>query len=233
MAVENYNLLVDCGDGISKALLTQNISFNSINGILITHLHPDHFSGIATLIVQMKMYDRINRLDIFVNSSLTDVVKNFIFQSYLFQEKMDFEMNFVGFDENKSTTINKYFRFISKQNSHLTKYEKYDYNNELSFSCSSFLFKAEDKNIFYSGDIGGKNDLFLFNDFNFDLFITEITHFEKGELAEALRKLNPAKVCFTHISDDDENEIEKLTAELNREEKGKFVVANDGLTIQI
>ena len=62
---KNYNLLVDAGDGISRALLFNEIEFNIIDGILLTHLHPDHFSGLATLIVQMKMMKRKNSLDIF------------------------------------------------------------------------------------------------------------------------------------------------------------------------
>ncbi|MEO8398834.1 MAG: MBL fold metallo-hydrolase, partial [Ignavibacteriaceae bacterium] len=50
---ESYNLLVDTGDGISKALLLQNINYNSIDGILISHLHPDHYTGLPLLLVQM------------------------------------------------------------------------------------------------------------------------------------------------------------------------------------
>ena len=50
LSSENYNLLVDAGDGISRALLVNGINFNSINGIIFTHLHPDHFSGLPALI---------------------------------------------------------------------------------------------------------------------------------------------------------------------------------------
>jgi len=52
---EAYNLLVDAGDGISRALLNQKVTFDSINGILISHLHPDHYSGLPSLIIQMKL----------------------------------------------------------------------------------------------------------------------------------------------------------------------------------
>ena len=46
---EKFNLLIDTGDGISKAILKAGIDFNSINGIIFTHLHPDHYSGLAVL----------------------------------------------------------------------------------------------------------------------------------------------------------------------------------------
>ncbi|MCU0415336.1 MAG: MBL fold metallo-hydrolase, partial [Ignavibacteriaceae bacterium] len=55
---EKYNLLVDAGDGISRAIISNGINFKKINGVLFTHLHPDHFSGLPALIVQMKMMNK-------------------------------------------------------------------------------------------------------------------------------------------------------------------------------
>ena len=50
-----YNLLVDAREGISRSLVKNNISFDSVDGILLTHLHPDHSAGLPGLIIQMKM----------------------------------------------------------------------------------------------------------------------------------------------------------------------------------
>ena len=85
ISTRSYNLLVDAGDGISKALLSARIPFNSITGILLTHLHADHYSGLASLIVQMKMNKRKEQLDIFVHKDISGTVRNFIYQSYLYK----------------------------------------------------------------------------------------------------------------------------------------------------
>ena len=61
----SFNLLIDCGDGISRALLSQDISLDLIDGILFSHLHPDHSAGFASLIVQMKQLKRKKNLKIF------------------------------------------------------------------------------------------------------------------------------------------------------------------------
>jgi ribonuclease Z len=61
---QKHNLLVDCGDGISSALIKQNISFCSIGAILISHMHADHYSGLASLITQMKLVGRKETLTI-------------------------------------------------------------------------------------------------------------------------------------------------------------------------
>ena len=36
-------ILIDCGNGIVKTLLEQDVNINKIDTLLITHLHGDHF----------------------------------------------------------------------------------------------------------------------------------------------------------------------------------------------
>jgi len=131
---KDYNLLVDAGDGISKALLSQNISYNSINGILISHLHPDHFSGLSALIMQMKITERKNILDIFIHETLVETVKDFIYKSYIFKEKMNFTINYIPFDNDTSYIVANDLAFIAKQNTHLDPYMIFDSSGILSFS---------------------------------------------------------------------------------------------------
>ena len=161
---QNFNLLVDAGDGISKALLKAKISVDQIDGILFSHLHPDHFSGFAGLIVQMKLISRKNPLMVFVHEKLSDIAQNFLYTSYLFKERMDFEIRYEEFKHEEKVEINEDINFLSKQNSHLDQYVKYDKEKRLNFICSSFLFELKNKNVVYTGDIGSSNDLYLFED---------------------------------------------------------------------
>ncbi len=104
-----YNLLVDAGDGISRALISNGINFNSINGILFTHLHPDHFSGLPALIVQMKMINRTEPLDVYIHDSLRNVVEEFLVRSYLLPERMGFEILYKTFRDNERSIISESF----------------------------------------------------------------------------------------------------------------------------
>jgi ribonuclease BN (tRNA processing enzyme) len=229
----NYNLLVDAGDGVSKALLLQNINIHMINGILITHLHPDHFSGLSSLIVQMKLINRTNELDIYVHQSLVETVKKYLYYSYIFNEKLDFEINYKVFDVEESVSIEEGFSFITRQNKHLDKYKKYDYLKILSFSCLSVLFKIKDAVIFYTGDIGAKEDLYLFKENKINVMISEISHVELKDLLDAYKVQSIQTIYLTHISDEDEIGLEKLHSFLNDKEKRKIVIAYDGLTIDL
>lgn len=226
----NHNLLVDCGDGISKAILKQNINFNSIDSILISHFHADHFPGLPSLLTQMKLSSRKNDLTIFVHSSEKDFLESFIFHSYLFKERMTFNLNIISFDEENEIKLSENFYFFSKLNSHLDKYKKYDSENKLGFTSLSFFFKDDENTLIYSGDIGNENDLYLFNQ-KVDWFITETTHIRKENILELLEKSDPAKVILTHIGDDFEKSLNKFHQSLPNHLKSRIILAFDGFEL--
>lgn len=233
ITLENYNLLIDAGDGISKALLSQNINYNIIDAVLISHLHPDHYTGLPALLVQMKMNKRENELSVFLHKNHIDFIKDFINKSYLFIENLGFGLNFAGFEHEEVFKINKYINFLPKQNSHLNKYKKYDINKNLNFECSSFLFNINGVNLFYTGDIADKDDLYLFRDFKMDYLITEVTHINYEDILLAYNQLKPGRIILTHISDGDEKDLKKLSNYLSKNEQSNFITAYDGLTISL
>lgn len=228
ISVPGYNLLVDTGDSIARALLARNISCNSVDGILITHLHPDHFSGFASLIVQMQMNDRKEPLTVFVHHTLVEKVKDFLTLSYIFMERMKFPLHFEAFDIKTEISVSPKLSFISKQNTHLDDYKKYD--ARLSFVSGSFLFKSENKNVYYSGDIGSSGDLFLFEEYRTDVFITEAAHVDLDSILSVSKKLNPAKIYLTHL---EEKDIPLIKGVLDKAENRKIFIAEEGLQISV
>lgn len=223
----NYNLLVDAGDGVSRALLSADISCNKIDGILLTHLHPDHYTGLPSLITQMKMNKRGNDLTIFLHKSLRNFISGFIYHSYLFSAKLKFNILFFLLEDNREVTLSKGFSFTTRQNTHLEEYREFASQEELSFSCSSFLFNINGINIFYSGDVGGKDDLYLFKDSKIDLMICEITHVSLEEIFEAFKILNAGKLYLTHITEGDESKA----ADLASRSPSAIIPAVDGMAL--
>ncbi len=227
---KGYILLVDAGDGISRAILYHKIPFSSINGILITHLHPDHFSGLASLIIQMKLTRRKNNLQIFVHKNIKHFIQDYLSHSYLFKEKMKFKISIETFNHNKIFKLDEFFSFLAKQNSHLNKYKRYSSSKKLSFSSSSILFEVNNKNIFYTGDVGKKEDLYLFKNYMLDLIISEISHISLEDLLEAAKYLKNEKIFITHISDETELYLKQKKSYLKL---NNIIPVVDGFTIKI
>lgn len=228
ISVPGYSLLVDTGDSISRALLVRNIPYNSINGILISHLHPDHFSGFASLIVQMQMNNRKEPLYVFIHHTLIEKIKDFLALSYIFTERMKFPIHFAGFDMDKEISVFPDLSFITRQNTHLDEYKKYD--TALSYVSGSFLFKSVNKNVYYSGDIGSSADLFLFKESRVNIFITEAAHVDLDSILAIPEKLNPEKIYLTHLEEEDFPYIKGF---LGKEGNHKIFIAQEGLQISV
>jgi ribonuclease BN (tRNA processing enzyme) len=228
ISVHNFNLLVDAGDSISRALLSADINYNKIDGILITHLHPDHFSGFASLIVQMEMSERTEPISVFVHHMLIKTVRDFLSASYVFPERMGYALNFREYEFDTDIKVSDELLFRARRNTHLDKYQKND--PSVSPASSSLLFTSGDKRVFYSGDLGSEDDLYLFKDYSTDLYITEAAHVSIENILEMMKKLNPGKVMLTHIEEKDVPEIRK---KLNASGESRISIAEEGINLSV
>lgn len=234
ISTTNYNLLIDAGDGIPKAFLLHTIDFNSVDGVLLSHLHPDHYTGLASLIVQMKMYGRKKDLNIFINIGLESAVKDFLTNSYLYPDRLGFGIKYHSFDENILTQVSDEINFVARANSHLASVFELKRNSNQSFSCCSFLLNIGSKKIFYTSDVGSEKNLHLFDDNKYDFFISEITHVKPEEVIRETEKNNfGPQIVFTHYSEEDIAEAEKFISNLNEDVKSRVILAVDGLKINL
>ncbi|HEX2868222.1 MAG TPA: MBL fold metallo-hydrolase [Ignavibacteriales bacterium] len=231
LSLPGYNLLIEAGDGASRALEQSRVDITQINSILISHFHPDHVNGISSLIIQMKMRKRKLPLHLIVHENLTEKLTEFLQTGYVFRERLGFEMNVLGFKTGESFSLSERLSFTARENSHLDKYEgtfdvyKSGRDKSLLVSCG-FLFKAEDIKLFYTGDMGAKNDLYLFHSEKPGIMITETTHVELSDILEAVREqLSIRKILLTHISD--EAPIKEWLGTVGPYESEKFIVAYD------
>lgn len=228
-----YNLLVDAGEGISRSLIHNNISFDSIDGILLTHLHPDHFAGLPGLIIQMKMNKRKKALQIFVHKSLKSIVQDFMLNSYLIPERMKFEIEYFTFNKNEKIKVTEAFFFTGRKNSHLNKLEGYKkIYPSLNLFSGSFLFEIEGKKILYTSDIGSEEDLSIFDDINPDIVISEANHISLQSIIEKYQTLS-SRIILTHYSDDDFESISEILASLPNSTKDRIEIARDSQIIEI
>lgn len=229
-----YNLLIDTGDGISRALLQNGIDYRSIDGILFSHLHPDHFSGLPALIVQMKMINRKNPLDIFIHESLEKTIREFLLYSYLLPERINFNFLFKSFKDGNQFLITDDFSCLARKNSHLKDLEEYQtIYPDLSLYSASFLFESTGKKIIFTSDIGNEDDLLLFESAHTDVFISEVTHISLNKLLDKMERIKPSQVYLTHYNEASIHNLREILTNLPVSLKDIVLIAEDGLFFEI
>ncbi len=75
-------LMFDCGEGTQRQLMRSSVSFMKIKKIFISHLHADHFLGLAGLIQSMSLNGREDDLRIFGPARTTETVDTMLNLGY-------------------------------------------------------------------------------------------------------------------------------------------------------
>jgi len=225
---DDHILLVDAGDGVSRALLNQNVDLLKIDSIIISHFHPDHIGGISSLVNQMKILNRENPLAIYLDKNLFDTFYTLLNINYIFPEKLKFTLNVNSFNSDSEITVAEKIKFTAKQNSHITNKHNIEYISSSAFISSSFLIRLDGHNIVYTADIGSIDDMYLFTVQKIDLLITETTHINYESIIETIKKLKPGRTYLTHIDDNDEAALVNSIASHN---SSNIFMAYDGLKI--
>lgn len=65
LEIDGHSLLFDCGEGTQFQLINNKKSLLKISKIFISHLHGDHFYGLAGLLSTMSMLNREKPIDIY------------------------------------------------------------------------------------------------------------------------------------------------------------------------
>ena len=71
---EQNLFLIDCGEGTQHQLLKYKAKMNQIRHIFISHLHGDHYLGLAGLLSSMQLQGRTEAMHLYAHRGLADVL---------------------------------------------------------------------------------------------------------------------------------------------------------------
>ncbi|MGZ0017015.1 ribonuclease Z [Yeosuana sp. AK3] len=74
LEIKNHMFLIDCGEGTQVQLRKHKLKFNRIKHIFISHLHGDHFFGLAGLISTFRLLGREADLHIYGPIGIKEVI---------------------------------------------------------------------------------------------------------------------------------------------------------------
>jgi ribonuclease Z len=135
LTLRGKEYLIDCGENIQAQILKYQLSPGKIEEVFITHLHPDHFTGLIGLISSQNLQRRTAPLTIYSPEGLKEIIEVQLKHS---QTTLNFPLHF-------ETIITNEYNKIFENN----QLEVYSIPLDHRVPCSGFLFreKHEDKKI--------------------------------------------------------------------------------------
>lgn len=192
VAHQKATLLLDCGEGTSQQLLRNSISADTLDAIAISHLHPDHVTGLFMVLQNLYLNDRKKPLNIFLPERVEDVIATMdLF--YLFPQRLSYEIRFFGMAE-----FNRQYPFVHCfPTTHLRGYQGFVTAHGLTNECLSWGFVVqEDRQLVYSADVQSINELKKYLP-ETDLLIIDAFHTSAKDIM-LLKELVKGRVILNH-----------------------------------
>lgn len=222
----------DAGEGFSGSARRLKIKTDHISKVFISHLHPDHITGLFLELQLMYLDKRRKTLDIYLPQEGLEIIAKATNAFYLFKDKFSFKFTFRPIKSNlvyqgKELTVmaypNKHFAHddgVIKKNRLPNKMQSY-----------SYIIKYGGTRILYSGDVNGVAELTALIQ-GVDIVIAEGMHIEHKPLFELAAERNIKKLIMTHLPDKVYNQAKRIKATALKCGFKNLIMARDGLVIK-
>jgi len=192
VAHEKATLLLDCGEGTSRQLLRNAIAPDTLDAIAISHLHPDHVTGLFMVLQNLYLNGRKKPLNIFLPERVEDVIAA-LNLFYLFPQRLSYEIRFSEMEE-----FSGQYPFVQCfPTSHMSGYQGFATAHGLTNECLSWGFVVrETRQLLYSGDVQSINEIKKYLP-ETDLLIIDAFHTSAEEIL-LLKDLVKGRVILNH-----------------------------------
>ncbi len=215
------NFLLDCGSGALTAMKRDGIDPGSIDLILLSHLHGDHFAGLPYLFLEYIFEQPRRRPLRIAGPPGTEERVHLLFAATyreLAARGLPFALEFTELLPNVAAEFGAV---------HVDPFRVPHQENEISLGMT---VSADGKRILYSGDTGWTEEL-VQRSSGIDLFICECCYFETRlpfhldypRLAENQDRFGAKRMILTHLG----REVHARSSEISIE------LATDGLRVQV
>lgn len=203
---EDVKYLIDCGEGTTQKLLEKDLVNDELDGIIISHLHPDHFVGLFMLLQTLYLNKRTKELKIYLPESVNEIT-SFLSVMYMFEERFSYRFSLTLYNEKSFTEIG----IAPFKNEHLKGYGDIVVDRKLTnkLLSYSFIIKGRKKSLLLSSDINSVKDIEI-KLAECQALILDGIHIDVESAKEILTKSNK-EVYITH---GDYSKLQKKFAEL-------------------
>jgi ribonuclease BN (tRNA processing enzyme) len=231
LSMTNGSILIDAGEPCSRSLAEANISFDSIEAVLLTHGHADHTGGLPMLIQSLWISGRTKPLNILLPEELSGPLQRWLNAIYLGPEFIPFETKFVAWESQPLFRIEG-LQIQPRETTHLKSLSKKFGKGR--FKSYSLHIEHPDFRVVFSGDLGSPTDLEVQLNEPVDLLINELAHFAPSELFRFLDARSVRKLLLTHLAPELNGKEESIVQEAQKQLRETLIlVAKDGLRLPL
>jgi ribonuclease Z len=80
VAHDEYRIMVDCGEGTQRQLMSSGLGFRRLEHILITHPHLDHILGLGGILSTLSQWETLERVNIYGGKSALDRIEDLLYR---------------------------------------------------------------------------------------------------------------------------------------------------------
>ena len=227
--VGNTTLLIDCGEPASRSFRATGLPYDALDGLLLSHLHSDHFGGFLMLMQTFWLENRRRALPIHMPADAVEPVQQLLKSVYLFPELMSFERNLIALRPSEPFTVGE-LRVTAFPTTHLEQLRRRfqtQYPGDYQAFC--FLIEMNGVRLAHSCDIGAPQDLEPLLREPVDTLVCELAHFPAEALFEFLKGREIRQLILVHLSRDLWGRRDSLLKEAQRAlPKVSVTIARDG-----
>lgn len=187
----NKYYLIDAGGPVEYLMVNNDMDYDKIRGIFITHMHNDHVGGLSTVIEPMLRYRYNDKSECFFPSK--EGLFGFVEWLKILCVNEDDLRRIVKLSVTDSGVIfdDGNVKVAAKRNCHMDK----------GGDSFSYIFEADGKKVFFTGDMAQEFEEYteLLGDDHYDLVVCEGAHCPLKRSAERLKKTNTDRMIFNHV----------------------------------
>ena len=231
---QGHGLLLDGGEPLSALLIRRGTELETIDGMVISHLHPDHAGALPQLIQTFQISRRRTPFKVLMPAEGVELYRKFLDMLYLFDRALPFPLELAAIESGVPQRIGA-FSLESMPNRHLEALRNLAAEQGLSNGGQSFSFavSGEGRRIIYSGDVRSSLELIPLLEKRTDLLILEMAHFAPEEFRTLWEQGAPRRAVLTHFHPDLDVFPEKTLAEIFRPWADRVVFACDGTEVEL
>lgn len=77
---DEWRMMIDCGEGTQRQLLSSGLGFRRLEHILLTHPHLDHWFGLGGMLSTLAQWETLDGVRIYGGNSVLDRVEDLIYR---------------------------------------------------------------------------------------------------------------------------------------------------------